>query len=201
MLNWLSQNSNALQVLTSFGTLLVWIFYAQLLLGGFLRQRRSRVSVNQGQGQDLDAEVMISNMSHEPVLLLSVQAVMETEEGEFVRTITNVRSYDEGGHSGGQTREVIGAGPLGSGAYMILGTFQQVADWASPGSEAQRWRRLGIRVIFIYGSEDYPLCAYRYFGFVDGEDVRKIHPESLDTVQLRSRRHRGRIRRWLQESL
>lgn len=200
MLDWLSQNSNALQVLTSFGTLLVWIFYAQLLLGGFLRQRRPRVSVNQGLGQDLDAELMISNMSHEPVLLLSVQAVVETEEGQFVRTITNVRTHHEDDPPG-ETRGVISTGPLAAGSYMLVGSFHQVAEWASPRSEAQRWRRLGIRVIFIYGSENHPLCAYRYFGFTDGDDCRKIHPESLDTVQLRSRRHRPRIRRWLRESL
>lgn len=200
MLDWLSQNSKALQVLTSFGTLLVWIFYAQLLLGQFVRQRRPRVSVNQGQGQDYNAMIMISNMGHEPVLLLSVQAVLETEENRFVRTITNTRSHGNG-RPGGETRDIIGAGPLASGDYIIVGTFKEITERVSSGSTDQRWRRLGIRIIFIHGSEDHPLCAYRYFGLVDGEEGRKIHPEGLETVQLRSWRHRPRIRRWLRESL
>lgn len=35
MLDWISQNNTLVNALTSIGTLVVWIFYAQLLYLGF----------------------------------------------------------------------------------------------------------------------------------------------------------------------
>ena len=48
MLEWLSNNSNWITPATSIGTLLVWIFYAQLLYNGYSRQTRPRLLINRG---------------------------------------------------------------------------------------------------------------------------------------------------------
>lgn len=200
MLEWISRHSNILSVITNAGMLVVWLVYAQILLSSFLRQRKPRVIINRGRGRDLDAEIMVSNMSQEAVLILCLQAVIETDSGSFVRTVTDVRSHDEHDPAG-KTYPVTSQGPLASGSYMRLGSFRKVAEWASPGAEhGEAWRTFGIRVIFLYGSEDHPICAYRHFALEDEDSGMRVRPLTLDTPELRSRRHRRRIERWLQES-
>jgi len=201
MLDWVGRHSDTLSVLINLGILSVWLFYAQVLLSSFLRQRKPRVLVTQGRGQDLDARIMVSNMSREPILLLCLQAVVETDTDCFVRTITDVQTHDPGDPAG-ETRLVASQGPLGTGSYMRLGTFRQLADWVSPECEDQgAWRSIVIRVIFLYSSENQPICAYRQFHLTDGDGRRRVRPTTLDTPEMRSRRHRRRIQDWLADSV
>ena len=49
-MEWLSSNSSAISAVTSFFTLLVWLFYAQLLYLNFRRQRQPKIIINRGGG-------------------------------------------------------------------------------------------------------------------------------------------------------
>ena len=52
MWSWIMDNASGLSAVGTFLTLLVWLFYAQLLLYSFQRQRRSRLLINQAYGND-----------------------------------------------------------------------------------------------------------------------------------------------------
>lgn len=201
MFDWLNAHSSALQVVANFGMLAVWLFYAQLLLSSLRRERRSRLLINQGKGEDAEAEILVANMSRESVFVEMLLAVLATDRGEVcTRPITDVNLHQDDDPSL-RTYRTTSQGPLHSGGYMRLGTFGRIAQWVSRSDgKAPRWHSLEIRVIFFYGSEDTPLAALRSFGVLDGDDGRRsVHPYSTDTSTLRSRRHRGKIRRWLRE--
>lgn len=54
-MEWLNENAQAISAVASIFTLFVWVFYAQLLYNGYVRQRRPRVIINRGQGTGVDA--------------------------------------------------------------------------------------------------------------------------------------------------
>lgn len=198
---WFAQNQPLIAMVISLGTLLVWVFYAQLLLGTIRRQRRPSVLINRGKGNDIDAEILVSNMSQEAVYVQCLIAVVETEEGSYTQPVTDVEAHDENDPAG-YTHRVTAMGPLSSGSYMRLGRFRDLGDWISPRSAPQHtWHALEIRVVFLYGSDDYPIAVYRRFAFEDTDDGRTVTPDSIETRRLTARRHRRKIRQWLADSL
>ena len=46
MIDWIEQHSTLLQTAVSLATLLVWIFYAQLLFQNYRRVRRPKIVIN-----------------------------------------------------------------------------------------------------------------------------------------------------------
>ncbi|WP_136246545.1 hypothetical protein [Halomonas borealis] len=207
-MQWLNQNASAIGAITSTLTLLIWLFYAQLLYNGYIRQRRPRIIINRGHGKDLDSLCLISNMSAEAIFVEHIIAVLDTDSGERQLDITD---YQQPGEEDRSTRTY--QGPLPSGAYLHVGAFRGILDRVAhhhgvmppdhrPG---QDWgqnatpRAIEIRVIAIYGSEDAPIGARRRFCLTDDGHDCLLTPDGLDTQRLTSRRHRHRIRHWMRE--
>lgn len=199
--DWIIVYEPLISLAISLGTLAVWVFYAQLLLSTFRRQRRASVQINRGKGSDLDAEILVSNMSQEAVFVQCLFAVVESAHGDYTQAVTDVEAHREHDPAG-QTHRVTAMGPLPSGSYMRLGRFRDLGDWISPRSVPQHlWRALEIRVVFLYGSDDHPMAVYRRFSFQDNEAGSTVTPDSIDTRRLTARRHRRKIRDWIEASL
>lgn len=198
MLDWLKENSQVINILVNTGMLLVWIFYAQLLLSSYLRQRRPQVLINQTKGNDFDSEIMVSNMSEQSVFIEGVVAVVETSEETFSRQVTDATVDDEDEPE--QTRRATSQGPLPAGASMRLGTFRRLARWITAGSDSiEGWGIIEIRLIFRYGSEDHPIGVWRRFRLEDGDDGCRIWPDTLLTQRSSGWRGRRQVSRWLKD--
>lgn len=198
MLDWLKDNSQVINILVNSGMLLVWIFYAQLLLSSYRRQRRPQVLINQTKGNDFGSEIMVSNMSEQSVFIEGVVAVVETPEDTFSRQVTDVTVDDEDEPE--QTRRATSQGPLPPGASMRLGTFRRLARWITADSDSiDRWGIIEIRLIFRYGSEDHPIGVWRRFRLDDGEDGCRIRPDTLVTRRSSGWRGRRQVSRWLKD--
>lgn len=198
---WIMEHEPVFSLLISLATLAVWVFYAQLLLSTIRRQRQPSVQINRGKGNDMDAEILVSNMSQEAVFVQCLIAVVETNEAEYTEPVTDVEAHDENDPAG-KTHRVTAMGPLASGSYMRLGRFRDLGDWISPRSVPQHlWVALEIRVVFLYGSDDHPIAAYRRFSFRDSDTGRTVTPDSIDTRRMTARRHRRKIRDWLESSM
>lgn len=199
MLDWLGQNSQVANVLINAGMLLVWMFYAQLLLSSYRRQRRPQVLINQTKGYDMDSEIMVSNMSEQSVFIRSVMAMVETGEERLFRQITDVTVDDE--DEPGQIRRVTSQGPLPGGGSMRLGTFRRLTRWINSEHDSiDGWSVIEIRLVFRYGSEDHPIGVWRRFRLEDGEDGEsgcRIRPETIITQRLSGWRGRRQVRRWM----
>lgn len=90
MYEWIQEHNKVLSVLISFGTLLIWLVYAQLLYSGYRRQVRPRIVINRGKHRDLNALCIISNMSAEAVFVEHILARLETSEGTVLEDVTEL---------------------------------------------------------------------------------------------------------------
>src|SRR5699024_593037 len=159
MFAWLDQYSSALSTIASLGLLVVWIFYAQLAFNGILKQRRPRILINQVKGRDLNAEVIIANMSEQKIFIQLLLARVSADGEEYTRAITDVYIYDDDDSSRIAERDTS-QGPLNPGASLQLGSFHQVAERVARGSgETCPWHFMELRVVFFYGSATSVVAA------------------------------------------
>ncbi|WFE72020.1 hypothetical protein P8S55_02775 [Halomonas sp. M1] len=202
-MEWLSDNAQAISAVASVCTLLVWIFYAQLLYNGYIRQRRPRIIINRGKGIGTEALCLISNMSNEAIYIQHVVAVLHTQQGRYSLDVVEYQQQsDEDQDVSYRTHQ----GPLASGDYLHIQSFGNIVNQVK-----QHWKiddevlhghniQLDIRVIAIYGSEDMPVGASRSFSLdLDTEPNRQLTPASVDTVRLNGRRQRKRVLEWAKE--
>lgn len=224
-MNWLSQHYQSLTVLTSIGTLLIWLLYAQLLYAGYRRQRRPRIIINRGRRKDADALCIISNMSAEPVFVEYIVAELETSEGSITMDVTDYeREYDNREDSQNREQQEAGStrpsipervrdntrqGPLQSGDFLHIGSFRdiirRVARVENIELEGQRpiqdveFKRLSIKLIGVYGPEDLPMGAVRSFSLVIRDSVCNLTPETWDTRHQNTWLERRKLRKTLKK--
>jgi len=209
MLEWLEEYADVFDLAIGLATVFVWIFYAQLLLSNFRRQRRPKLVINEGLGTELDSRCLLSNMSQEAIHIENVFGTLETERGRFTAPITDFKPpvSEEGPVGLGQGTL---QGPVKSGNYMDIGTFRDVITTIAryrrlPMAEDEKCldfdaisvTSIEIVVIAIYGPEDDPIAASRVFGLLDGEQGVRLKPSDFDTQQMVSRRSRKSVKQWL----
>lgn len=202
-MQWLNDHAQAISAVASVCTLFVWLFYAQLLYNGYVRQRRPRIIVNRGKGVGTDALCLISNMSSEAIYIQHLVAVLHTPEGAYPLDIVE---YQQQSGEENEACYCTHQGPLPSGDYLHIQTFgsivQQLARyWKLDDALLQEQTlMLEIRVIAIYGSEDMPVGAARRFHLSpQAEPTRQLVPVHLDTQRMNSRRDRQRVVEWAKE--
>lgn len=215
MLDWIDRHKDVLQVAISFGTLMVWLVYAQLLLTSHRRQRRPRVLINRGGRRDLDALCMISNMSAESIFIEHVLARVESREDSLTRDVTELERQEDsdggGSKRGRRPADDTRQGPLGPGRVLHLGTFREVVDHVAEqgGVDAggrgegridgeTRILAVTIQLLAVYGSDDLPVGLERRFRIQEDDGVQHLIPDSWDSRRLTGLRQRRRIRRLME---
>lgn len=200
MLQILNDHGQELNVIANFGILLVWLFYAQILLNGVLAERRPRLIINQSKGHDLDSEILVANLSQRDIFIAKVLAVGTSESDCVTHSITDADLHQEDDETGA-TKRATTQGVLAAGGYMHIGSFRRIARNASDGQEGiPQWHSLDIRVLFFYGTYQRPLAAIREFNFEhNGGEHYLVQPDDAGTRLLRSRWHSRRVREWLQQ--
>ncbi|HEY9119644.1 MAG TPA: hypothetical protein VIN33_07785 [Marinobacter sp.] len=210
MLEWLSANKEWIAPATSIGTLLVWLFYAQLLYSGYSRQTRPRLLINKGVGDEgLDSPCLICNMSQEAIFIYFILVYLENSEDPVLVPVTDCEdreTTDESTPLGSRTRQ----GPLQSGKCLELLSFRIILERAAAhaGIELRNGRpvdpdiELGameFHVVCIYGSDDSPFGAVRKFNLrLDDPERPSVTPATVDTQRKTSWRYKRKIQRWLQ---
>lgn len=213
MIEWLKNNHQLISLAISASTLLVWVFYAQLLLLNFRRQRKPSLIINRGAGRGLGSLCLISNMSDEPMFINQLVVSIETSQGPLEVDVTDIRQSIEDDVSPDLViHQTTHQGPLRSGEFTHIGTFQGMLRRVAElhGIELKGHRPVGdwqfhsleIRAVAFYGPERHPLGVLRRFRLRDlGEAECRLVPESPFTHQLTSRRDRRKVRQWLSGSL
>jgi len=209
LLQWLSENRDWISTLTSISTLLVWLFYAQLLYSGFRRQRQPRVLINRGVGREgLNSPCLICNMSEEAIYVYFILVVLETSDQPILVPITDCEVNTMGEDTSmlsARTRQ----GPIQSGKHLELLSFRLLLERAAskggielkngkPVNTDTELRALEFHVVCMYGSDRQPFGAVRRFEFRTSEsgDISLV-PDSIDTTHRTSAGYRRQIRRWL----
>ncbi|MCQ3032082.1 hypothetical protein NLO88_15585 [Pseudomonas syringae] len=210
LIQWVIQYKDALTVLISIGTLIVWVLYAQLLLNNYRRQRRPRIIINRGAGKGIGSLCLISNMSAEPIFINQIVLVLNTNQGELCCDVTDIREESAGEidkdlvlHNA--TRQ----GPLGTGDFTHIGSFASLIQrlallhaipmQGQKPAEGWEFSSLEVRVIAFYGSDKHAIGASRGFELSNAEeDGCQLIAQSRESLQYNSAWHRRKVRRqWM----
>ena len=209
-IQWVIQYKDALTVMISIGTLVVWVLYAQLLLNNYRRQRQPRIITNRGAGKGIGSLCLISNMSAEPIFINQIVLILNTNQGQLCCDVTDIREESKGEieqdlilHNA--TRQ----GPLGTGDFTHIGTFatliQRLAllhgvpmQGHKPGEEWS-FSSLEVRVIAFYGSDKHAIGASRAFHLTNvDEGGSQMIAQARESVQYNSHWHRRQVRKhWM----
>ncbi|EAR49955.1 cardiolipin synthetase [Oceanicola granulosus HTCC2516] len=133
MWEWLQQNTAVFGALMNALMVFIWIFYLQLFLVGFLRQRRSVIHISRGAAKDEKARCIVTNMGSEPVYLVAVVVDLEAEGKRHRAVVTDRDEIPE--EDADNPLQRTNEGPLASGEALDVGSFWELAQRAG--------RRLG----------------------------------------------------------
>ena len=218
-MEWLVENAALVANLASLAMLVVWTFYAILFYREFQRQRTPFFVIHQAQGHGFDSTCLVVNLSKEPVHILCVMLILHTAHGTFSQRLRNFRRLSRESEARGDVQTAIKQGPLTSGAFLGLGSFEAMLDaasevlrrsgrWGAPDDELDLdelihdLQQVEIRVIALHGAHERPVGASRRFHVhVEEQDRVAIEPAVLLTRQMSSRSESRTVRQWLQDCL
>jgi hypothetical protein len=212
-MSWFTNNLALFSTLASVATLVVWVFYAQLLYLTFRRNERPLLLIHQAQSGNVSF-CLVANLTRRPVHVVAVDLTLHTHEGHEINLRLNqyqrITNREESDFA---VETVMKEGPLGSGDYLALGGFKSMLDatrtdhgrddearFQQNQRVAERTREVEIRVSALFSAFDNPIGAVRRFTVTsqgEAEEVR-LDPVTPVTRQLSSFRQRRRLMKWLQ---
>ena len=197
MLAFLTANAQAIGVVINVAMLVVWIVYLQIFATSYVRQRRSSILINRGGGRGGDALCLVTNMGGEHIYLTSLLATIETAKGKREYALSDLRHLAEG--STHDPRAAIVQGSLSCGEFFVVGRFDEIIQLLRGEDRRQNVAAEGdgditaieLTAVAFSGTDALPVGARRRFTLSRGDDGSlDVHPETLETRQLRSRARR-----------
>ncbi|SDH16369.1 hypothetical protein [Pelagibacterium luteolum] len=197
MQEWIANNSDVINALSSAAMLLVWLGYLQVFLHSYRRQIRPKIVINRAAGSTLDASCFVSNMSSDAIYIESVIVTLRSTSKRYTLAVTDLEELEDSAPADPRQRTL--QGPLGSGDYTSIGTFGDLiaraeraegTSWSDPENEAVL---LDVTVIADHASEELLIGAQRRFGAEAKAGTWYVQAMTGKTQQIRSRRARKRI--------
>lgn len=202
-MQWIAENSAALQVIAAAVTALVWIVYLQLLLWTIMRQRRPLILIGTGAGVGLESHCFVSNLGYEPIYVMDLTMTLTGKRRTCTAFITDRWEMRE--EDLNNPRDATNRGPLESGRHFNVGRFDDLVGRAQatlPATlDADDVHRIELTVIANTAASTTVIAACRTFVCESGDGSRRLVPATIDTRQIRSFRERRRIMRELQRRL
>jgi hypothetical protein len=210
MLNWLSENSNVVNVVLNVAMLLVWIAYLQVFVSSYRRQRQANILISVGGGSGLDTRCLISNLSQGAIYIRSLLLDLTTAQGTFSHSVTEIEDLEEWK---GPTDLNLWTrqGPLNPGSVRDMGTFRSMLDHAiragqGPARQAvipspDAIEEVRVTVIAHYGPEDLLVAAEQSYTLTPRNGSTWLRPQTVTPRQIRSRGERKRLRARLEQEV
>jgi|LNFM01.1.fsa_nt_gb hypothetical protein len=195
-MNWLADNSGAIQAVTGILTMLVWVVYLHALLMNYARQRRPEILITYGAGKGLASHCFVTNLGLEPIYLLDAVIEVYTREGS--RTASIIDRTEEG-EAVLDPACATNQGPLPSAGFRDIGSFRSLLDRAkdqdSALPSAECVCSIEITIIAATAAQASLAGARRRFMLERGDtqDSRTLIA-SADTRQIRTSREFRRLR-------
>ncbi|QFT99250.1 hypothetical protein FIU85_18185 [Roseovarius sp. THAF8] len=193
MMEFLKENVEIVQIAASLTTTFVWLVYLHIFLSGYIQQRRSSILINRGGGQDMKARCLVSNMGAQPAYLLDVLASLDTGEEVDVASVVDREELRK--EELEQPTSVTGQGPIPSGGYVDIGTFEDVARRAGHSADESDLKDRCLKLVAVCATNqaNHVVAAAREFDLVPGDEGVRLAPRKLEARQIRSRRLRRKI--------
>jgi hypothetical protein len=201
MIDWISQNSDMLQVVLNAMMVVIWIVYLQIFLVSFRRQQRSEILINMGAGSDLSARCFVSNLSLEPVYLYDLFVELTTKDGTYEAVITDraEMTHERPSRSIGTNQ-----GPLSSGDVIDVGSFNDLLKRASQTHEGvaiTNITHITITALAQTSSNPQVVGASRQYRLRKCDGMIDVSPTRITAKQIRSWWGRRQLRVKLEQRL
>lgn len=204
-MQWISENSDSLQVLSAAVTALIWIAYLQLFLSSYRRQRRPMIMIEIGGGIGMRSLAYVGNLGFEPLYVSNVFVKATTSDGSAHEAVVTDR--DELSEKElNNPLEATNQGPLNSGESFCIGSFGTLLGRVKrqSGERFVEEDIQEIRIILVAvtaGSGNAFVAARRtYLCAWENGDCR-LTSTTLVATQVRSFWQRWRLKRLLQKRL
>ncbi|WP_099865372.1 hypothetical protein [Pararhizobium haloflavum] len=202
MMNWLNDNSQALNTLLNAGMLLIWLLYFQLLYLSFRAQKRPNLLINRSAGNDARSHCLISNMSASAVYVQAILLDMSSGGRHWTATISDMQTLGSD-ETASQAMERTKQGPLKEGDFMDIGSFEDLVDTAigvrSSSTEGPNdisdVDTLTVTVAAVYTSKNTLIGAHRSFRVSEENGRIFLRPETTLANQIASLRQRRKLAR------
>ncbi|MEQ6249688.1 hypothetical protein ABMC89_12415 [Sulfitobacter sp. HNIBRBA3233] len=198
-MEWISQNSDVLQVVLTALSAVVWLAYLQLLYLGYVRQRQAVIMIHHGAAEDDRARLIVSNMGAEPIYIIAILARL-TVDGEIFNASVIDREELSFEHLDTPLKRT-NQGPLKSGEYLDAGSFGDLIWRARQRlglSDDTTADDIEITVGAASGHASKLVVAKRKFSRQRGQDGTITYvPTTILTRQVRSNWNRRKALREL----
>ncbi len=202
-IEWILENSMEIYAAGSMILIFVWVFYAHIFFRDFRSRHHPRIMIQQTPDMDIDSKCMIINLSQNIINIANVRLTGEWSDKHISIEISDYRRYSSE-ELATQEKKLLNQGPLKSGGYIQLGSFEELVSRMEDenGGESiirEGKGRLELRVLFFAGTSSRPLGARRCFSIISEGKKMIAKPETLDTIQMSSLRQRMIVKSWLKE--
>ncbi len=123
MWTWLKENHAIISALSSFAMLGVWMLYLHLFYSSYRHQLRPKILITRGGGDTVAARCIVTNMSSEIIFVQAVFLRLSYPDREQVYSLSEA---DRKGFSPSDRRSELVQGPLRSGDFLDLGSFEEL---------------------------------------------------------------------------
>lgn len=186
MFDWISHNSEMLQVMLNGMMVVIWIAYLQIFFVSFRRQQRSKILINMSVGSGLSARCCISNLSLEPLYLYDVVVELTTKAGTREAVITDRTEMTD--EQVTITSQGTNQGPLNSGDSIDIGSFNDIIERASrklEGVDLLNVTHFQITALAQTSSSPQVIGAYRKYCLHKCDGMIDISPLHITATQVR----------------
>ena len=201
MWTWLEENHGVLSALSSLAMLGVWVLYLQLFYSSYRHQIRPKILITRGGGHTAAARCILTNMSPEIIFVQAVLLRLSFPDGEETYSLSEL---DRAGFAPSDRRSELVQGPLRSGDFLDLGSFDELLS-ALLGKDDARHKlaaasSLTILVVGSYTWHDRLAAAERTFNLDRNEaDEIVLLPARMTSRQIRTRAERRAVARMVEK--
>lgn len=200
MWTWLKENHAIISALSSFAMLGVWMLYLHLFYSSYRHQLRPKILITRGGGDTVAARCIVTNMSSEIIFVQAVFLRLSYPDREQVYSLSEA---DRKGFSPSDRRSELVQGPLRSGDFLDLGSFEELLS-SVPGSgdardELAAAGALSVVAVGCYTWHDRLVAAERSFRLSRNKaDQITLVPSRVFARQIRSRAERRKVARMIE---
>lgn len=177
----------------------IWIIYFQLFFWQYRRNSQPYLVFHHAQNDNPQALCLLVNMGELPVHVQTVQAKAYFTSGES--SLSTVTDFERVNPAQENLQQSLRQGPVLSGGYLVLGTFQDMLLNTHNGAHAlEDVEALELRVAVIHAPSRFPVGARRLFE-IKHHPHTHIQPVNIHTEQLSRRRDQTEVRQWIEADL
>lgn len=197
MWGFIKDNHGAISAAAAVLTMVIWVLYFQLLLNSYRHRIRPKININRGGGLSSSSRCVITNMSAEAVYVDAV--ILTLKNGEKQR-VCSLSDLDVSPSADKDLRPQLFQGPLASGEFIDIGSFDELIESAEEGGTiASDTKSIEVMVIGTYTADDGLIAAERRYDLPRKDGQCLLKPVTFSTRQVRSRWERRKIKQFILE--